>query len=130
MCDTLVAAGRATRNNTAIFAKNSARPPNEAQPLVYVARMSHESSTVRCQNITIPQVEVTYGHVGSQPYWLWGYEHGLNEWGVAIGNLGVWSKEPFEEPGDVTGLLGMDLVRLGLDRSRSARDALEIITSS
>jgi dipeptidase len=128
MCDTLVAAGRATRNNTVIFAKNSDRPPNEAQPLVYMARTSHEPSAVRCQNITIPQVEVTYRHIGSQPYWLWGYEHGLNEWGVAIGNLGVWSKEPFEEPGDTTGLLGMDLVRLGLERSCSARDALAIIT--
>lgn len=128
MCDTLIAAGRATRNNTIIFAKNSDRPPNEAQPLVYASRTSHESSTVRCQNIEIPQVDVTYGHMGSQPYWLWGYEHGLNEWGVAIGNLGVWSKEPFEEPGDTTGLLGMDLVRLGLERSRSAHDALAIIT--
>jgi len=129
MCDTLIALGKATLNGTVIFGKNSDRPPNESQPLVYRPRLSREGGMVRCQNIEIPQASVTYEHIGSKPYWLWGYEHGLNEFGVAIGNLGVRSKEPYEEPADRSGLIGMDLVRLGLERGRTAHEAMRVITS-
>jgi dipeptidase len=132
MCDTLVAVGKATPNGTVIFGKNSDRPANESQPLVYQPRLSHddreEETSVRCQNILIPQVKVTYGHIGSKPYWLWGYEHGVNEFGVAIGNLGVFSKEPYETPSDNAGLIGMDLVRLGLERGKNACEATHVIT--
>jgi len=43
--------------------------------------------------------------------------------GVAIGNEAVFAKEPAEEKG----LLGMDLIRLALERTRTAKEALEII---
>lgn len=129
MCDTLVAAGNTTRRGRVIFGKNSDRPPNEAQPLLHRPRLAQQDTMVQCQNIAIPQVQLTYEHLGSRPYWLWGYEHGLNEFGVAIGNLGVASKEPFETPADKAGLIGMDLVRLGLERSRNAPEAVKVITN-
>jgi len=44
---------------------------------------------------------------------------------VAIGNETVFAREPL---GD-TGLLGMDLVRLGLERGRTATEALEVMTA-
>jgi dipeptidase len=80
---------------------------------------------LRCQYVEIPQVRETAALVGSQPHWLWGFEHGENEQPVAIGNETVFAKEPL----GAVGLLGMDLVRLGLERGRSADEALEVMTA-
>ncbi|MCC6177989.1 MAG: C69 family dipeptidase [Chloroflexi bacterium] len=125
MCDTAVAVGRATADGHVIFAKNSDRHPNECQPLAYAPRRQHPAgASLRCQYLEIPQVETTWEVVGARPWWLWGFETGVNEWGVAIGNEAVLSKEPYAE----TGLLGMDLLRLGLERGRTAYEALHVIT--
>jgi len=128
MCDLIVAVGGATKNGTVIFGKNSDRPPNEPQLLVHYPRRRHRNgSSVKCQLIEIPQVDVTFEVLGSRPYWCWGFEHGVNEFGVAIGNAAVHSKEPFESPEGKAGLIGMDLVRLGLERGRSAYESMRVI---
>jgi dipeptidase len=125
-CDTWVALHNATADGSVILAKNSDRPPMEAQPLVHVRRSSHQpGETVQCTYIRIPQVAETYEHIGSKIWWAFGYEHGMNQHGVAIGNEAVWSKEPYQWN---DGLLGMDLVRLGLERGRTALEAMHVIT--
>lgn len=126
-CDTMVALGNSTKNGRVIFAKNSDRPVTEAQPLVIYPSAEHEpGENVRCTYIEIPQVPHTYRVLGSKPYWIWGFEHGMNEKGVAIGNEAVWSREPEESE---NGLLGMDLLRLGLERGSTAYEALHVITN-
>src|SRR5262245_30122288 len=124
-CDTFVALAPATRAGVTLFAKNSDRPPRECQRIVQLPRRrTVPGGRVRCQYLEIADVGETAAVVGSQPYWLWGFEHGVNEHRVAIGNETVYAKEAL---GPV-GLLGMDLVRLGLERGRTATEALDVMT--
>ncbi len=124
-CDSVVALGSLTTSGATIFAKNSDRiPDDECQPLVQSPVADHPAgSRVHCQYVEIDQVPHTYAALLSSPYWLWGAEHGVNEHGVAIGNHTIFTKDPVED----SGLLGMDLVRLGLERGRDARSAIETI---
>lgn len=124
-CDTWVALRDATADGSIILAKNSDRPPMEAQPLVQIPHRKHApGEMMKCTYIQIPQVAETYEHIGSKIWWAFGYEHGMNEHGVAIGNEAVFSKEPYQWGG---GLLGMDLVRLGLERGKTAYEAMHVM---
>ena len=103
-----------TRDGATLFAKNSDRSPHECQPLSQsVHRIHPAGATVHCQYLEIPQVAETAAVVGSRPFWLWGFEHGLNEYGVAIGNEAVLSRAAA-----IDRVLGMDFVRLGLSYRR------------
>ncbi len=125
MCDTLIAAPEVTKNESAIFAKNSDRPPNEAQLLDWVpARTYSTGETLKCTYIEIPQVQQTSAVLLSRPFWMWGAEMGINQHGLVIGNEAVFSKIPAnKEPA----LLGMDLLRLALERTITAVQAVELI---
>jgi secernin len=121
MCDTSVAVGAATADGSVIFAKNSDRPANECQPLDYYPRQTYPAgSRLRCTHREIPQVAETLAVIGSRPYWIWGFEIGVNECGVAIGNEAVYGRGGFDDDG----LIGMDYVRLGLERGKTAHEAL------
>jgi len=124
MCDTIVALGNSTKDGCVLFGKNSDREPNEAHNIVYLKRSKHDpNSQVKCTYISIPQVEETNEVLLLKPFWMWGCEMGANEFGVTIGNEAVWSKEPYRD----TGLLGMDLMRLALERAETAEKALDVI---
>ncbi len=124
MCDTFVALGSATYNGEVIFGKNSDRPYNEQQPIVYIPKQRHNPNTdLKCTYLAIPQVEETSAVLLSKPTWMWGAEMGVNESNVAIGNEAVWTKEPMGQKF----LLGMDLLRLALERGSTAIQALHTI---
>jgi dipeptidase len=120
VCDTLVS----VTPDGVMFAKNSDRDPNEAQvPRWYPAAGHGASFDVECTWISIPQVEHTHAILVSQPWWMWGAEMGANEHGVVIGNEAVFTDQPLGEPA----LLGMDLLRLALERAANAADAVGVI---
>lgn len=127
MCDTCVVLSNATRHGEAFFAKNSDREPNEAQYLTVIPAQDYQAGEkLRCTYIEIPQVNHTYQVLLSKPYWMWGAEMGANEYGVVIGNEAIFTKVPAKkEPG----LIGMDYLRLALERSGTALEALKTITS-
>lgn len=126
MCDTLVATAEMTKDGVTVFAKNSDRDPNEAQYLLHVPADDHPpGSTVICTYIEIPQVSHTHAVLLSKPFWIWGAEMGVNEHGVAIGNEAVFSKVPANRE---KALIGMDLLRLGLERAKTAVGAVDVMT--
>ncbi|MCH8815777.1 MAG: C69 family dipeptidase [Chloroflexi bacterium] len=120
MCDTLCSIGP----TGTIFGKNSDRPSAEVQLVeTYARRQSGDD--LQTQYITIRDTGAA-ALLGSRPDWLWGLEHGVNEHRVAIGNEKIFTTlNPNREP---AALIGMDLVRLGLERGRSADDALDTMT--
>jgi secernin len=126
-CDTMVAVGEATEHGQTVFAKNSDRPADECQPLELHVRKTHALGTqTQCQFVTLPEVEVTYRHVGSRPFWCWGYEHGFNEHQVVIGNEAVHSHLPVSA---TPKLIGMEILRLGLERGKTAAEAVDVMTN-
>lgn len=126
MCNNVVALGNATKDGVVIFGKNSDREPNEAHYLEAIPAARHaKDSLVRCSYIDIPQVSRTNSIILARPCWLWGAEMGTNEHGLTIGNTAVFTKVPYQTG---PGLLGMDFLRLGLERAAKAREALDVIT--
>uniref|UniRef100_F7H4J4 Secernin 1 n=1 Tax=Callithrix jacchus TaxID=9483 RepID=F7H4J4_CALJA len=141
-----------------VFGKNSARPRDEVQEVVYFSAADHEQESKveadlssqrwlhqipsrvpffqceghssheegKCTYISIDQVPRTHAIMISRPAWLWGAEMGANEHGVCIANEAMSTREPAAE---TEALLGMDLVRLGLERAETAKEALDVIVS-
>ena len=127
MCDTLVALGDATATGGVLFAKNSDRERNEAQLVEMTPRRRGAAGTpLKLTYIAIPEVAETHACLLSRPFWMWGAEMGANEHGVVIGNEAVHATIPAARR---RALIGMDLVRLGLERGVTAAEAVEVMTT-
>ena len=137
MCDTYVVMADCSAEKAVVLGKNSDRPAFDCQPLAYHGREMHgKGETLSLAYTSIAQSEETYASVGSSPYWCWGYEEGLNEYGVAIGNEAIYTKDltentELEKNGQpvTKGILGMELIRIGLERGKTAKEALDVITA-
>ena len=127
MCDLLVALPASTTVGATLFAKNSDRPPQESQ-LVEWHPSRHDHGPVACTHVSVtPHPVATLACVLSRPDWCWGAEHGVNEAGVAVGNATVYTT--LDPRGAASGLTGMDLVRLALERAATAAQAVDVITA-
>ncbi|KAJ0183867.1 hypothetical protein K1T71_000290 [Dendrolimus kikuchii] len=129
-CDTFVVLPNLTKEKRIIFGKNSDRPQNEVQEVIFFGG-KRLASKLKCTFITIDESIADINSVIlSKPAWLWGAEMGVNDKNVTIGNEAVWTNNN-EGDGDASHkrLLGMDLVRLGLERGNTAEDALNVITT-
>ena len=122
MCDTM----GFFYEGSAIFAKNSDRSPNEPQVLEYIPAKDHDETELKVTYTTVPQVPHTKAILISRPVWLWGAEMGVNEDGVCIGNEAVFTKGAYHKENDT--LIGMDYLRLALERASTAKEAVDVIT--
>ncbi len=124
MCDTMGIMPSWSSDGLSYFAKNSDRSPNEPLLTLRVPAMSYEPGTVlNCTYIDIPQVEQTREIIICKPSWMWGAEMGVNDANVAIGNEAVFTKAKKGKPS----LIGMDLLRLALERASTAAAAIEVM---
>ena len=120
MCDTQVI----IKDNTTWFAKNSDREPGEPQLVVRLpATRKTRERKLKATYIEIDQVQKKHAVILSKPSWIWGAEIGANDAGVVIGNEALFSRVMESE----NGLLGMDLLRLGLERGDDAQHAMQVI---
>ncbi len=126
MCDSLVANREVTLNKRTLFAKISDRCTNEPQYFVYVPASDHSPDekihTVYVDNVE--QASHTNAVILSKPSWIWGAEMGVNEYGVCCGNETIYTKEYGKEPA----LMGLDILRMALERAKTAREALDVAT--
>lgn len=135
MCDTFLTFNK--ENKRSFFAKNSDREPDELQ-FVYLStnpvdefvtypyfeeKMEYINTSFKTLKSIFNQFEHPYSAFISRPIWMWGAEMGVNEFGLAIGNEAVFSKEKIK----MDGLLGMDILRLALHNNKTAKEALDFI---
>jgi hypothetical protein len=113
----------ATLDGAALFAHRCERPADEAQALLWAPALDYPvGQQVRVQRLMLPQVRHTHTVLGVQPAGLWGCLHGVNEHGLVMGATPTRTRLRIDAPG----LTGADLVRLTLERSPSARQAVEM----
>jgi secernin len=123
--DMLVALSRATVAGETLFGHNCNRPSGERLELVRVpARVFTPGESVQTAHRLLPQARRTWTVLAGRCPGQWGYQHGLNEHGVSIGLTTIHTRPRESDPA----LTGPDLVRLGLERANSARQAVDAMT--
>lgn len=124
-CDLVVALSQATARGLTLFGANCHRPTRECQTLRLVpGRAFAVGETLKTTHLELPQVRQSVTVLGSQLHGGWGYQCGVNEHRVALGCASWRSIVPGHGPG----LTGPDLVRLALERSTCARQAVDVLT--
>ena len=119
MCDTLWQ----KKDGFSVFLKNSDRAANEPNLCVFFPATKTRDE-IECTYIKIPDKKKHYAVLLVKPSWTWGAEMGVNEFGVCVGNEAVFTKTKTKK---VQSLIGMDFVRLALERSKSAKIAVDEI---
>ncbi|XP_050307016.1 secernin-3 [Anthonomus grandis grandis] len=112
-----------------VFGRNSGGPRGEIQEVIYVPS-KEPSGPIQCTYMEVDPAGKTKAVILSKPNWMWGAEMGANECGVTIGNQAIQTNDnDGDSDPNVKRLLGTDLVRLGLERSSNADEALNVITN-
>jgi dipeptidase len=125
-CDIVVALGRATAERQTLFGQNSDSRQWPSPGLVRApGRQAALGERVRTQFRDLDQARQTFTLIGSQPEGWWGFTHGVNEHAVAIGTVPQRTRLA-AGPGS---LCGGDLVRLALERCRTARQSVDLLTN-
>lgn len=123
--DMVVALHEASANGTTLFGLNHHAAPEQRHLWRHAAAHCHEAGEVlRFGKLELSQAKHTCAVLGLQPVGQWGLAYGVNEHRVAIG---VTSWRSRLGAGDAP-LDGQALVRLALERGKSALLATEVIT--
>ena len=122
--DMVVALGRATVDGSTLFGHSWCGRTEQSGLVETRGQVHSPGEKVYTRFLELPQARQTYRVLASRGPDTWGYVHGINEHGVAAGYRQTQTCLHLEEPG----LLSSELVRLVLERSRTALQALEVLT--
>jgi secernin len=126
MCDTFAALASVTASGSVLFAKSADCEVNEANALVRIPHQKHvPGEAVRITHLVIPQAAETYEMILTKAFWTYGCEIGINEYGLAMGEEAVFTTQMAEEK---DGIIGPDLMRIGLERARTCQEAIQVMT--
>jgi secernin len=123
--DMVVALPPTTVDGAALFGQNCTRPTSHKIALRREpGRAYPQGETARLGNLALPQVRQTCTVLGIQSDESWGFLGGVNEHHVSVGQTAIRTRLAATQPG----LTGCELVRLALERSNSARQAVDCLT--
>lgn len=123
--DMLVALARSTQDGHTYFGHNTNRPTGDAASVVRAAGREFAPG----ETVALPQASLTQARhtltvlAGRDSLCGWGYRHGVNEKGVAVGCTPIRTR--LDDPPTLS---GPDLVRLALERASTACQAVETLT--
>lgn len=125
-CDQVVVLPKASADGNMIWGKNSNRNNEECMTFKFHQGGKYAAGdTLKVSHREIPQAAETYSVMGAEPYWAWGGEIEINEYGVCCGNELISTKDPIHHEED--GLNGHDLNRLAVERGKTAYEAMHVI---
>jgi len=123
--DMLVALKEASANGNTLFAVNQYAASDTRRRVCRLpAQTVAPGEMIHTASFSVPQVRQTYAVLGVQPVGRSGLLHGVNENHVAIGVTDWKSRMHCGSADDA----GPDLVRIALERGRSAHHAVDILT--
>jgi hypothetical protein len=119
----LAALPRAAADGQTLLAHHSRRPAGQAHTLTQQpGRDNAFGESALINGLRLPQPRRTHAVVGARAGRRWGLDHGLNEHGLAAGQVRYRSRLSAPAP-----LAGPDLVRLALERCAGALQAVELV---
>lgn len=129
MCDTLAALASTTRDGSVIFGKSADCEVNEANAIVRIPGKKYAPGEgVRITHMVFPQAKETYEVILTKAFWTYGCEMGVNEYGLAMGEEAVYTT--LDKTESETGVIGPDLMRLALERTKTCQEAIEFMTAT
>jgi|AntAceMinimDraft_9_1070365.scaffolds.fasta_scaffold10487_1 dipeptidase len=123
-CTSFMAQGKATEEGVTIIAKNRDLGADSINCVELQEHRYPGESSYQAAYIDISQVEETYKFVGTKSVGRWGFGQGINEFQVSIIDNDAGS---MDELSYTKGLHDNDYIRLALERSKTAREAVDVI---
>ncbi len=126
-CTTFLANGKVLAAGAgSIISKNRDLGPNTISEVAKEGGRDYASTDLyRAAYIDIPQTSRTYSFIGSRSAGRWGYGMGINEFQVIVSDNDAPTRD---ELAFTNGLHDNDYVRLVLERAKTAREGVEILT--
>lgn len=127
-CTTLMAQGNALASGKGtIIMKNRDQGATCLSEISIVQEATYPKNSIyQAAYIDIPQVEKTNKFIGSRTAGRWGYGMGINEYQVIVADNDAPSRDYMDWK---EGLHDNDVVRLVLERAKTAREGVDIVTN-